>query len=598
VRGAPTDPTDLRARARRWARSARYLAEDLAYVAGRARRRARNAWAQLGRSTRARVAAGAGAVLAVLALLVAWVVLAPVLPCSFPGGDACPPRDRARELVPATALAYAHLSGGSDNPQYEAARSLAARTPALAPQLARSLLGLVGGGERSALEGELGPWFDGEAAVAQLPSGTVELLGYSDEQGARSHAVQLVPGAERDEHRGVELGRGDGLAWALLDGFLAVGRDEALRELIDAARGGEVPTLAEDEAAAEAFDQLPTDRFAEAYLSPDGIEALVAQGEGALASLEPFVDAAASRGAAVALSAEDEAFELAVRSLLDPERARAGGSFFSAFGRFEPRLPQRLPADAIAWLGFGGAGGTVSRLLDQATAQAPDLAAGLAEAVARLREDEGVDVERDLVASLGGEAALAVVPRRAREEAQPERAAPPLGVPFVEFVAADVDAERALDALARLQRPLARELGRGMGAPGFEQLRLDGVTAQMLEVSRAVQLAYATVDDALVVANDPEGVERFAAGDGGLDGNPGLRAAMKGLPEEPSLAAYLDLGALIGLAEREGLAEDPAYVALAGDLGQLRALGLSVVEEPSLLATDARLVLAESGDGE
>jgi hypothetical protein len=598
VSATPPGHRDLRARTRRWARSARYLVDDVGYVAGRARWRARARWAELGRAARARVLAGAGALGALLALLIAWLALAPILPCSFPGGEACPPRDEARELVPATALAYVHLSGGGDNPQYEDARALAARLPALAPQLTRSLLGAVSGREGSALEGELGPWFDGEAAVALLPSGPVELLSYGEERGARSYAEGVAPDAERDEHRGVELHRGEATAWALLDGFLALGPEEALRELIDAARGEDVPTLAEDELAAEALGELPSERLAEAYLSPDGIESLIAEGQGALASLEPFVDAGASRGAALALSADGDALELTVRSLLEPARAEAGGGgFFSAFRRFEPRLPERLPGDAIAWLGFGAAGGTASRLLDQATAQAPDLAAGLARAVTRLRSAEGVDVERDLVAALGGEAALAVVPRRAGAEEGAAHAAP-AGIPFVEFVAASVDAERALEALARLQRPLARELGRGLGAPGFEQLRLGGVTAQVLDVSRAVRLAYATVGDALVVANDPEGIERFAVGEGGLDRNPNLRAATEGLPQEPSLVAYLDLAALIGLAEQEGLAEDPAYVALAGDLDQLRALGLAVVAEPDLLATDARLVLAERGEGD
>src|SRR5690606_24516709 len=124
VSGAPpSGPRDPRALARRWARSARYLLADLGYLGGRALRSARARWAALGQPTRVRLAASGGAL---LALLVAWFALAPVVPCSFPGGEACPPRDEARELVPATALAYVHLSGAGGNPQFEAARALAA----------------------------------------------------------------------------------------------------------------------------------------------------------------------------------------------------------------------------------------------------------------------------------------------------------------------------------------------------------------------------------------------------------------------------------------------------------------------------------------
>ncbi len=592
-------------------RSVGYLISDVFYVVSRAPRSAAQrlgaAWRGLERSTRARITAFT-AVLVVAA--VAVFIFLPNAPCDFPGGDECPPADDALPLVPAEALAYAHVNLDPENPQAASAAELANRTPLLAAEALGRLLGLAVGARGEAPEvSQISPWFAGEAALVVLrgterSTAQAQLLEYADEAGAQSYVEAIVAGeATSTEHGGVEvLEDRRGLAAALVDGFVVVGPGEAVRAIIDAARGDESDTLAGDEVAAGVLDELPDERLAEAYLSRDGVTEFVAPADGPLSALEPLVGADASEGVAASLSAAADGYRLAIRSALGEPSPGSSPGFFAAFGRFAPQLAARLPADTLAYVGFGDASATVGRLLDQATASAPDIAAGLARLITNMRAAEGVDIEEDLLAALGGEAALAVIPRpdEEEEEAEPEPAGPlvPPGlesVPYVSFLADEVDAERASEALARLQRPLIKQLGVRLGAPAFQDVQIGDVTAHVLDVSRAVQFTYAVVGSVLVIANDPAGVEVVESGEGGLTESAAFRAATEPLPDEPSLLAYLDLGGLIGYAERAGLAEDPAYAAVASDLRQLETLGIAVTAQADALMTDATLALAGAG---
>lgn len=600
----------------RGVRSVGYFISDVFYVASRATRdfmRRRGwRWRDLDRSTRARISALAGVLVAVA--IVVLVVL-PNAPCEFPGGDECAPPDDARPLVPATALAYAHVNLDAENPQAERAAGLANRTPLIAAEALRRLLSLAVGARGEAPEvSRITPWFRGEAALAVLPGAEreteqVQLLEYAEEAEARAYAESIVgAGASRTEHLGFEVLEDErGLAAALVDGFVVIGSAEGVRAVIDAARGDEADTLAGDEVAAEVLDELPQDRLAEAYLSRDGVDAFVAPEDAPLAALEPLVGAEVSEGVAASLSVAGDSYRVAVRSALGEAGAGPTSAFFAAFAPFEPQLASRLPADTLAYAGFGDPSSTLGRLLDQATARAPDIAAGLARLVTNLRAAEGVDIEADLLEALGSEAALAVLPRRAdegeevTEPGEPVEPGTPEGlenVPYVAFLADEVDAERAREALARLQRPLIDELGVRLGAPTFREVRIGETTAQVLDVSRAVQFTYAVVESLLVIANDPASVEEVQGDGERLADSASFREATEPLPGEPSLLAYLDIAGLLGYAERAGLAEDPAYAAVAGDLAQLETLGLAVTVREGRLDTDAALVIAPEGDAE
>ncbi len=287
----------------------------------------------------------------------------------------------------------------------------------------------------------------------------------------------------------------------------------------------------------------------------------------------------ASEGAAVALVAHDDGLDFALRSKLAPRRAKRHPGFFSAFPSFEPDLAGLLPGDSLGYLGIGDPGTTLASLLKQARATEPGLAAAVGDLLARVRQLGEVDLEQDLLPSLGGEAAIALQPTGT--------------IPFLEFLAADVDADRATEALARLVGPITQALNpsKALQAPVVSEREVDGLTAQSVRLSPTIELTYAIDGSTLVAATDSAAVEQLASGEGGLDEEELFDRATDGLPSDLSLLGYLDLGGLIALGERAGLSEDPAYVTFASEIQRLEALGLAVQSSPDELSTDARLIV-------
>jgi hypothetical protein len=531
----------------------------------------------------------------VVALTLFWVVAVPALPCEVPGGDRCPPADDAIHLVPDDALAYMHLNVDPDTEQYEDAATVSERVPGITKQARTLVLSQVPGPEGSPpnYERDIEPWFGGEAALALVPAGgrglgeLVQLLEAGDEREAREFAESITAGTPREvTYRDVEV-RVDrrGLATALVAGFLVVGAESGVRSAIDAASGAKgTGSLADDEGASAARGALPDKRLADAYLSPDGIAELVSNPRGPLATLASVINPDASLGVALAVVAVDEGLDFDLRSELDPRRAKSSRGFFSAFPSFEPELPGSLPPDSLGYVGIGDPGTTLRSLLKQASASEPGLAAAVGDLLDRVKELGEVDLQKDLLPSLGNEAAIALQPARR--------------IPFLELVAAGVDADRAGGALARLQVPIAQALNpsTGLQAPVVREREIGGVTAQSVRLSPTVDLTYAIEGSTLVVATDPAAVEQLASGEGGLDSEELFDRATEGLPGEVSVLGYLNLGGLIGLAEGAGLSEDPAYLSFASEIQKLEALGLAVQSSPEELSTEARLLVGPDAD--
>mgnify|MGYP001044141236 CR=1 FL=1 len=579
-------------------RRARYAIGDLFFVAGQGIKRAAgglgglaggaaSAWHRIPLAGRQAIAG----VLAVAVLLILFVTVAvPNLPCAFPGGDRCPPPDEADELVPAEALAYVHVNVDPETEQYELLADVAAEAPGFRDQIATRALGLLPGpgGEVPEYRTDIEPWFGGEMAMAVVPgpgrsNEQVFLLEAENEDRARGYAESVATGLpEPEEYRGIEMTTDEGgVSTAQVEGFLVIGSRAGVRAVIDTATGadeGQAP-LADDEAAEAVRDELPDHRFLELWVSRAGAEDLIAGSGGALSSLAPFLSPDGTEGAALALSAGEGEIEVAIRSRLNAEREEASPGFFAAFPSFDPSLDEEFESDALAYLGFGDPGNTVRQLLGQAAAEAPGIASGFDDLVRRLRRTERVDVE-EVLAALGDEGALGI------EQGD--------GFPYLEFLAKGIDEEKAREALAALQRPVAQSVnpGRAGQAPVFREEDVDGVEVRSLRVSPVVELSYAVFDELMAVASDSRGVKRAVQEDGGeLADSEQFDRATDGFEDEVSLLAYLDLGQLLDEAFELGLAEDPAFNAFAGDFRALRALGLAVRIDEGVLETDGRLIV-------
>jgi hypothetical protein len=487
-----------------------------------------------------------------------------------------------------------HANLDPDEEQYEAATEIADLVPNFSRQLAGRAVAALPGADAIApeFERDVRPWFGGEAAIVVLGGVADEpeqivLLEVADADGAGDFATELAGGAgETEEYRGTQLsGDGAGLATARLESFLAIGRGQGIRALIDVATGAEgAASLADDPAAGELRDELPDHTLLDAYLSQEGVSELVGDSSGVESALAPFMAPGASTGAVASLSAAGGELEFSVRSALDTAAAEAEPPFFAAFPPFEPEIPARLASDALGYVGFGDPATTVQALLGQAAAQAPAIVSGFEDLARDLREQGGVDLEGDLLAGLGSEAAFAVEPRSGEFD-----------LPYLEFVADGVDEDEARRALAALQGPLAEAVdpGSGLQAPVFDEAEIEGVEVRSLRISPAVELAFAVFDSLAVVATDPQGIERLAAGKGGLDESELYAQAIDEFPDEVSMQAFFDLGQLVSTGENLGLAEDPVYAAFASEFRRFDAFAFAVSEDESLLISDARLLFDE-----
>jgi hypothetical protein len=448
------------------------------------------------------------------------------------------------------------------------------------------------------------PWFGGEAALAVLPgrgaaADQVQLFEVSDQKKAREFAGSLAQDGSRSlTYRDEELSVSTaGLATGIVGGFLVIGAERGVREVVDTESGAKgAGSLAADASAERARDALPDERLADVYLSEDGIAELVAEPRALLAALAPIVSPDASEGAAVALVASDDGLSLATRSELDPKRVESHPGFFAALPAFSPSLAGSLPAASLGYLGIGDPGKALKGLLEQAGEEAPTLADAVGALVKRVKRLGDVDLERDLLPSLGGEAALALQPPPGESgDGDGEGAGKDTGpqAPFLEFIADDVDEERAGKALARLQGPILDALNpaSGLEAPAFREDQVDDVTAHSVRLSGAVDLTYALVGSTLVVATNQAAVQQVVSDEGGLDSTERFEEATDELPDEVSMMGYLDLQGVLTLGEQAGLAEDPAYATFASDLHKLEAMGLSVQSSSSELSADVRLIV-------
>jgi hypothetical protein len=500
----------------------------------------------------------------------------PGLPCEWSPAEECPPGDEAIAFVPADTLAYAHLNLDRDSSQFESAEELAGRFPNFAT-IAQGSFRALGPGRRLDLAGDVFDWLGDEAAAAQLADRAgnptpLLMLAVADEAGARGFLSEVGGDASgMTAHRGVDVtSYRDGLASAQSDGFLLLGSGAAVRAAIDAA-GGEAESLLDDDEAERVRDSLPEDRLADAFVSRDGIEALLTGRGGVAGQLDTFTDFDASEGIAAALTAGEAGFEVELTSRLDPDAAEANPSFFSAFPPFEPSLASRFAPDTLALLGVGEPSQTAGALLDQAEAAFPGIADAVDRLDAELSAMGGAGIERDLLPLLKGEAAIGVAPARP--------------VPYVSAVFDDVDEQRAREVVARLQAPLVAAfdpLATGQ-APTFSRSEVDGVEIRSVRLSAGLQPSYAVFDDRLVVATAPAGVEEAIEVSGDLADSDVYQQTIDAVGGEVSALVFLDLAGLVRLAEPRGLAE--IVSAFEEDLARLRALGLSVDSSENSLQT-------------
>jgi hypothetical protein len=286
----------------------------------------------------------------------------------------------------------------------------------------------------------------------------------------------------------------------------------------------------------------------ELYASADGVRRLLAEAPGVVRAIGGFADAPQFEGLAARVRPDGDGVRVSARVLRAPGAPPAQ--------EFAPALQGRAPATAAAFLAAPGADALVA-LLERS---------GLAETVnavrAALPELAGLDLDRDVLGPLGGEAAVTLTARGA--------------TPVFTLTARSDDPALTREALARLQEPLAEQL---TGRPaGFRALDENAFT---LPVTRALEPSYAIDGNVLIASTAASGLSQRTLARRGLAQELVLRAVADEAGGRIEALAFADLRQLLALGERTGLNLGPGFPAVRDDLRQVRAAGAVVRREES-----------------
>ncbi|MEK6252568.1 MAG: DUF3352 domain-containing protein [Actinomycetota bacterium] len=516
----------------------------------------------------------AAVIVLVLALYAIYrFVPVPGLPCEVSPAKTCVPTDHAIALVPIDAEGYLHIDLDPDSSQFSIAKDVASRLPH-SGEIEQGIFGALGLGPRLDLRSDVAPWIGDEAAFAELGGGTPQplvLLAVKDRKGAQRFLAKLGPGMPHLVRNGNApfLAYRNGLAYADLHGFLALGPAPAVRAAIDTGRGRS-KALSDSEQASAVRDSLPDQRLADAYFSAQGTKQLLAGSGGLASQLDTFVDFGGSDGIAAALVAHHNGLELQLDSALAPTKGKANPTFFQAFPDFHPSLAGEFSPDTLLYLEIADPADTVWALLHQAKAAAPGLVGAFARFQRQVRRG-GVDIQKSVLPVLGGETAIGAASGRTG--------------PYLTAVFKDVDEHRAREEMAKLQGPLVAALAPAQTgqAPSFGVKKLGDTVVRSVRISPTLNLAYAIFDGKLVVSTNPAGVRQAVQGDADLGGSDTFKAATSDASGGVSALVFFNLEGLVRRAEPLGLGQ--IVGGFGADVAKLKALGLTVRSDEDDLKT-------------
>ena len=524
-------------------------------------------WSKPSRGTRIRIFTVAGVV--VLYLVVKFLPV-PGVPCEVSAAKECAPSNDTIAYAPRNTLLYAHLTVNSDSHQWELAGDLHKDLPNFVALLQSDTSALATPAGRAVdLSHEVVPWVKDDLALLGVPgpkktTPEAYIAGVGDEAKANRFLASLSPGGKSKQAKVGDATMtvySNGVATARSGDQALFGSLVAVRAALDA-KAGRAPRL-DGSQQDSARDGLPDVRLAEVYLSPAGLQRILAGRPGGASQLDTFVDYGASTGMAVSARARDDGVELNLVSDLDPKLEQKSPTVFASLPRFSPGLADEAGSRALGYIGVGDLGPALNTALATAGAGAQGLAGSLRALAQSLQQQAGVDPFRDLFPALGGQAALVAEPTGT--------------LPYASLIVDGVDEKKAGDALALLQQPLIRAVASGgPQVPSFQSKEMDGVTVHSVRVSPSVDLSYAIFDGKLVISTQPEGIAQVRSSGDNLADTGAYQAATENLPDQVSALVFLNLDEVLGLAQRAGLAEDPLYASLSEDIAHVQSLGLAV----------------------
>jgi Protein of unknown function (DUF3352) len=242
-------------------------------------------------------------------------------------------------------------------------------------------------------ERDVEPWLGERVAFWMREGSGALLLAATDTEEARAW---LEDKSERGSGRVTERSYRDrdyvvhdhGMTWGIVDDFVVIGTEPALKRTIDAAEGD---SLAEADRYTDGVDELEDERLAHLWLDTPGLVELAREHDPELDQLSALVPFDEMPPVVASFSADGEALrvESKVRGL---DRAGLG----PLLGGGSTPLVQDLPGDAWVAGGTADAGETLRRTIDEFAGPIGGLALRR-----EVRRRTGLDLDRDLLDWVG-----------------------------------------------------------------------------------------------------------------------------------------------------------------------------------------------------
>ena len=483
--------------------------------------------------------------------------------------------DRVARAVPANTAMYVNVFLQPSSAQQTSLASLLGKLPGFADtsildtkidQLAQRLLAPSGIDYRA----DLRPWLGDELAVAlsaKSPSTTPQMLllvAVKDADAARAALPQLWKGSglsfTAHPYRGIDVMVSDTASYALLPDLLVIGQSEARVHAALDADANAAPSLADSADFSAATRRVPADHLASAYVD------LRAVPQAATA-----VQASGYSTAAVALVAEATGLHAVGEARFDAGQASEAARAAFARASVPSDLASWMPPDTRAETSFFGLEQSFTAVSDELKAD-PSLSES-ADALQQLRTlaalGLGINVDRDLLPLLDGEAAVAMGGSSGHLQ--------------LELLLKPSDPAGAAVSIGRMQEALVSH-----GATVTTQAGTTPVT--VIDVPQVGSLAYAIVDGVVLISPDAgsigAAVEAHRSG-ASLATVDRYRAAFTLAGTRGGTELWLDIGGLLDMAgQLAGLDPDAQDI-----LNQIGALAMSTVPQGDHLEFHAVLTV-------
>ena len=412
-------------------------------------------------------------------------------------------------------------------------------------------------------ETDIRPWIGGQLAVGawQTPgaatgdpasASTLLLAEVKDRAAAQSAIDRLVQRsgttAKHETYQGVDLVLSDTAGYAFLGDMLVVGEPKsALQAAVDVNRGV-TDSLARSASFRAAMAKLPSDRLAAAYVDVAGL---------ATAAGAPS-QATGLSTVSMALVAEENGLRLSGQVPFDKAVASGPAAKLFELSGAAAQLSGWMPKGTPFEVSLFGLSQSIQAVEGAASADTPE-GKSVRDAFSTVRGlaalGLGLDLDKDLLPLLDGEAALAVSGISGT-------------TPSGELLLRPSDPAAAAATLTKLRDKLE-----GQGAAIHTQ-DASGTQITTLEIPQFGSVSYATTDQVVIFGLKPEDVK--AALDAHASGD--TLAAADTYKSTFDLAGarggtelFVDIAALAGLAKDQlGVSGDAGKL-----LGQLGALGVT-----------------------